>query len=352
MTLPLVGCVNNKENNKDDIKNVSTEVNGYKKLNKTYYDYFDTVTTILSYQKDEKDFEKHTKTLEEELDKYNKLYNSYDSFDGVNNIKTINDKAGKEKVKVDKEIIDLLLYSKQMYKKTNGKINIAMGSVLSLWHDARELATNKPNEAKLPEEEDLKQASLHKDIEKIEIDEKENTVYISDPNIKLDIGAIGKGYATQKIAEKLKEDGFSEGIISVGGDDVIIGDNPSSGDGNWKIAIQNPFLDQKDKPYSDVINIKQTSVVTSGDYQRTFSVDGKNYHHIIDPETLYPSNKWKSVSIITDDIALADTFSTYLFLLDKQEGEQIAKENNMEVFWIDHDGNEYKTSGWSDLEDK
>lgn len=322
------------------------------KLDKTYYEYFDTVTTILTYSKDKKSFDKHCKLLEKELDRYNKLYNSYDSFDGVNNFKTINDKAGIEPVKVDPEIIELIEYSEKIYDLTGGTINIAMGSLLGLWHQYREMSIDHPEKAAIPSEKELTEKANHKDINSIVIDKKNSTVYIKDPDVQIDIGAIGKGFATEKIANKLKKAGFTKGIISVGGDDVIIGDNPNNSQGLWKIAVQNPFLDQKDKPYSSIVSVKNTSVVTSGDYQRFFTVNGKNYHHIIDPATRYPSTRWKSVSVQADSISLADSLSTYFFIIDHETGLKKARENKVEAYWIDPEGNEFKTDGWKAMEDE
>lgn len=373
LVLVLASCANNKdnkepatdevskteenvsmtedENRKEESKDSNPKENNLEKLDKTYYEYFDTVTTLLTYSDDKESFDKSCGILEEELAKYHKLYNSYDDFEGVNNFKTINDKAGIEPVKVDPEIIELIEYSKKMYDLTDGNINIAMGSLLGLWHEYREMSIDDPSKAAIPSKEELEAKSEHKNIDAIEIDKENSTVYINDPNVQIDIGAIGKGYATEKMANKLKENGFNRGILSVGGDDVIIGANPNSSTGFWKIAVQNPFLEDKDNPYSSIISVKDTSVVTSGDYQRFFTVDGKNYHHIIDPATKYPSDKWKSVSVKADSIALADTLSTYLFIVDHETGLKKAKENGIEAYWIDPEGNEFKTDGWETIED-
>lgn len=342
--------------NKEDNSSVESEDNPQvtdttelEKHTEKVYEYFDTITTFMAYTKDEEEFEHYVSVLNEELKKYHELYNSYDAFEGVNNFRTINENAGKEAVAVDPKIIELIEYSKEMYDLTGGKINIAMGSLLGLWHDAREISVNNPDEAKIPEESVLKKASSHKDINAIEIDKEKNTVYISDPDVRIDIGAIGKGYATKIIAKRLKEEGLKHGILSVGGDDVLIGDNPASENSYYKIAIQNPDLEDKENPYSSVVSLRNTSVVTSGDYQRYFMVDGKRYHHIIDPETMYPSTKWRSVSVILDDIAEADTISTYLFILDYEEGLEFAKKVGAEVLWIDEDYNLFATEGWPEV---
>lgn len=335
-----------KQTNETANKNEDTEL---EKHTEKVFEYFDTITTFMAYTKDEEEFDHYVKVLRDELKTYHELYNSYDAFEGVNNFKTINENAGKKPVKVDPKIVELIDYSKKMYDLTNGKINIAMGSLLGLWHDYREFSVENPDEAAIPEESELVKASQHKDIDSIEVDEENNTVFIKDPDVRIDIGAIGKGYATKIIAERLEEEGLKNGILSVGGDDVLIGDNPASDNSYYKIGIQNPDLEDKDNPYSSVISIKNTSVVTSGDYQRFFMVDGKRYHHIIDPETMYPSTRWRSVSVIMDDIAEADTISTYLFIIDHDEGVEFAKKVGAEVMWIDEDYKSYTTEGWPEV---
>lgn len=357
----ITGCANESVDPKEvkDIEEVedvregkTSDSRSVKKLDKTFYEYFDTVTILLTYSDDKEEFDRLSKVLEKELAKYHKLYNSYDDFEGVNNFKTINDKAGVEPVKVEPEIIELIDYSKEMYELTGGKINIALGSVLEIWHNYRDMATKDPDNAAIPSDKELEEAAKHKDIDAIEVDHENSTVFIKDPEVRIDIGAIGKGFATEKIAKVLENEGLASGLLSVGGDDVIIGKNPNNEEGKWKIAIQNPFLDQKDKPYAVVVDVNESNLVTSGDYQRFFTVDGKNYHHIIDPETNYPSDKWKSVSVTCDSIALADTLSTYLFLIDQEEGQKILDENNALGYWIDTEGNEYKSEGWDEIEDK
>lgn len=342
--------VDASSSDEEKVQSDSEENTQLEKHTETVYEYFDTVTTFLAYTKDQEEFDKYVKVLRDELKTYHELYNSYDAFEGVNNFRTINENAGKEPVKVDPKIIELVEYSKKMYDLTDGKINIAMGSLLGLWHDYREMSLDNPDKAAIPEESMLVKASAHKDIDSIIVDEKEGTVFIKDPEVRIDIGAIGKGYATKIIANKLQEEGLKHGILSVGGDDVLIGDNPASENSYYKIAIQNPDLEDKENPYSSVVSLKNTSVVTSGDYQRFFMVDGKRYHHIIDPETMYPSTRWRSVSVILDDIAEADTISTYLFIIDLEEGREFAKKVGAEVLWIDEDYNSYSTEGWPEVE--
>ena len=321
------------------------------KYSGVFYDYFDTVTEFIFYAKDEEEFEKYQEILEENLSRYHKLYNTYDDFEGVNNAKTINENAGKEAVEVDPEIIELLEYSEYIYDISDGKINYALGNLIGLWHDYREEGLENPKETAIPSEKELKEAASYSDPSKIEINKEKNTVYIKDPNIQLDIGAVGKGYGIQKIAEKLEDAGLSQGILSVGGDDVVIGKNPAREDGLWNIAIVNPNKDSEDQ-YASVIGLEDTTVVTSGDYQRFYEVDGEIYHHIIDSDTNYPSKYFRSVSVVHPDTALSDALSTYLFTIDLEAGKKVAEEFDADVMWIDYDNNIYKTEGYEELEKK
>lgn len=335
--------------------NVSTEKiesNSKKELKKyetTIYDYFDTITTFSAYCKNEEEFNKYKDLVEKRMAEYHKLFNNYDKFNGVNNITTLNENAGAKKVKLDKKIIDLLVQGKKWYKETDGDINICYGRVLKIWLDRREAALNDKKNAKLPNEEELNEAGKYKNIDALEIDEKNQTAFINDKNVQVDIGGIGKGYATELIKNELIEKGLETGILSVGGDVAIIGENPTKKDGEFKIAVQDPSLSE-DHPYSSVVAIKNTSLVTSGDYQRYFEIDGKKYHHIIDPNTNFPSTNFKSVSVMTDDIAKADALSTALFIKDLDEGKKLAEKYKAEALWIDQDGKMYKTKNWDKYE--
>ena len=148
----------------------------------------------------------------------------------MNNIKTINENAGIQPVKVDEEIIALLKLGIAMDEKTNGNMNSAMGSVLAIWHDYREAGTD-PDTAELPPMEDLQKAAEHTDIGNIIIDEKNSTVYLADENMSLDVGSIGKGYAVQRVAEYAKNElGIEHMLFRVGGNVCAIGGHPDGSD--------------------------------------------------------------------------------------------------------------------------
>ena len=301
---------------------------------------FDTVTTIVGYAEDEEKFKKIADEIYADLEKYHQFFDIYNDYD-INNIKTINDRAGIAPVQVEREIINLLLDCKEYYRITEGKVNVAMGSVLSLWHEARAEGIDDPQSASLPEEKELQEAAKHCNIEDIVIDEEASTVYLKDAKMSLDVGAIAKGWVTERICRNLPE-GF---LVSVGGNVRATGPKPE--DISWVVGIQSPWGDNSE--YVHTLYVNQESVVTSGDYQRYYTVDGERYHHLIDPETLYPGKRWKAVSIVCEDSGLADALSTALFLLSKEKGEKIAKQYGAYVMWIASEEEIYYNDGFEKI---
>lgn len=305
----------------------------YKKI---YIDAFDTVTQIIGYAESEEIFSEQANTINQALIYYNDLYDIYSIREGMNNLRTINYNAGKEPVKVEQEIIDLLKFSIDLYEKTDGEINIAMGSVLKIWHNYRTEGIDDPAIAALPPMESLQKAAEHCDINDIIIDEEASTVYLADPEMSLDVGSIGKGYAVQKVAEYARELGYYNFVINCGGNVISIGPKPS--DNDWIFGIQNPDLEAKNDVIKRV-SITDKCLVTSGDYQRYYVVDGVEYCHIIDPDTLMPPTYFSAVSIIADDSGLADALSTALFNMPYEDGiELIDSINGAEAIWVYKDG--------------
>ena len=278
----------------------------------TFLTLFDTVTTIIGRAESEEAFREVSQAIHDDLLRYHELFDIYNEYDGVNNLKTVNDNAGKAPVVVDKAIIDLLTDCREFYDLTNGRVNVMMGSVLHLWHVARNEGLNDPANAKLPDGDALQEAAAHVGFDALQIDEEASTVFITDPHARLDVGAIAKGWATQRAAENAP----AGMLISVGGNVCATG--PKLSDGTpWVIGIQDP--DAVDKNLHTVF-VSGGAVVTSGDYQRAYYVEGKPYHHIIDPDTLMPAAYWRSVSIVCPDSGLADALSTALFLMDREAG--------------------------------
>lgn len=307
-----------------------------------YFEYFDTVSYVYSYAGDSQEsFEKKCGGVSTILSEYHKLFDIYYEHSGVTNLCTLNKNAGGEAMVVDEKLIDFLLYAKELYEKTDGEMNIMMGSVLSLWHDCREEASSNPSAARIPTSDALAEANKHTDMSFLEIDVENSTVRITDPEASIDVGALGKGYATEKAAEYLKSVDAESYVLNIGGNIRIIGHKPDGS--GWGTGIKDPADTEK---YAMKLTLADTSCVTSGDYERYFTVGGKRYHHIIDKDTLMPATYFSSVSIITADSGLADALSTALFAMSYEEGRALVEKiGGVDVLWITPDGTQYYTEG-------
>ena len=312
-----------------------------KQYTATFLTLFDTVTSIVGKADSQAEFEQTAQKIHDELLEYHQLFDIYNDYEGVNNLKTVNEQAHIAPVQVDSRIIELLKDCKRYYDLTGGRVNAAMGSVLQLWHEARNDGLDDPANAYLPEKTALEEAKLHTMLDAVVIDEEASTVYISDPDVQLDVGAIAKGWSAQRVCENAPE-GL---LISVGGNVCATGPKDETGT-PWVVGVQDP--DGGDS-YLHTLYLTKGSMVTSGDYQRAFLVDGKFYHHIIDPDTLYPSEYWRSVTIVCDDSGLADALSTALFLLPLEEGTELLEKCGAEAMWVDGEKNIFYSKGFESL---
>lgn len=298
---------------------------------------FDTVTKIVAYTDSKEEFTKYSNLIHDNLETYHKLYDIYNDYPGINNIKTINDNAGKKPVKVDKRIIDLLEFAKEEDNKTNGKVNVAFGAVLRIWHQHREAGINDEENATLPSIDELRKANEHTDINKVKINKETSEVYLEDPEMSLDVGAVAKGYATEQVSRIAMENGFTAGLVSVGGNVRAIG-NKGVDSQKWNLGIQNPDKESTNSVL-DIVYVNDKSVVSSGDYERYYVVNGKRYHHIIDPNTLFPTEYFSQVTIITKDSGLADALSTSVFNMPFEEGlKYINSLPDAEAQWVMKNG--------------
>ena len=312
-----------------------------KQYTATFLNLFDTVTTIVGKAESKEAFEAEARQVHDELLVYHQLFDIYEEYDGIHNLKTVNDAAGGDPVKVDEKIIDLLTDCKVFYEATGGLVNVAMGSVLKLWHDARTEGINNPQNARLPDEAALKAAADHTDMDKVVIDEAASTVCLTDAELRLDVGAVAKGWAVQKVAQEAPE-GL---LISVGGNVCATGPKDETGT-PWVVGVQDPDGGEN---YLHTLYLTKGSMVTSGDYQRAYLVDGEIYHHIIDPDTLYPGTLWRAVTVVCPDSGLADALSTALFLLPIEEGQKLLDECESTAMWVDRDGNIHYSTGFEEL---
>lgn len=313
----------------------------------SFIDVFDTASQLVIYTDDQTEANRLAQQIHEELLYYHSLFDQYNHTPGVNSVYVLNRQAAKAPVKVDSPLFRLLSLGKAMYEKTGGKVNIAMGSVLCLWHEAREQGLEHPENASLPDMEALRQAAQHTDPNHIVLDEENMTVFFADPELKLDLGAVAKGYAVERVADTLAAQGATGIVLSIGGNVRTIGTRPDGG--IFGIGVQNPDL-ASDIQHIAVLGLENASLVTSGSYQRYYTVDGKAYHHIIDPDTLMPSEYAWAVSVVTEDSGLADALSTALFTMSIEDGKALLNQYpGTEALWVEQDGTIVYSDGLEQL---
>ncbi len=283
----------------------------------TYFDTFDTVLTLHVAARSPDEANRISKELHSLVLTLHRQFDIYHEYDGMTNLKTLNDNAGSgTPVALPEDVIDILALGKRIYDQTQGKVNVCMGSVLSLWHDAR------TNETAPPTLDVLTAAADHISPDSLVIDAEKSTAMLTDPKASVDVGAIAKGFVADRVqayADKMEIDSL---LFDLGGHVLAIGNHP---DGNpWRVGIRNPA----DSSVYTTLEITNASVVTSGNDQRFYEWEGKTYHHLIDPATLMPADHHASVTVVIPltNTAVADGLSTALFLLPESEGRQLLSE--------------------------
>lgn len=312
----------------------------YTKYSAQFFGTFDTVVLIRGYCKTEEEFTAHAKRIQDRMTELHQLYDIYYEYSGINNLKTVNDNAGVQPVVVSEEILDLVEFSLEWYEKTNGQVNIALGPVLSIWHDYMARYSSDPTDAAIPPMEELQAATALCDISNVIVDREAKTVYLAEKGMRLDVGAIAKGYAAELVARENYEQGFGSFLISAGGN-VVAGDAPLDGErSSWGIGIQDPFTADAlgGGNTLDAAYVANECVVTSGDYQRFYMVGEERIHHIIDPDTLMPASYYRGVTVVTEDSGVADAASTALFTLPYEESYALAETMGWKALWVFADG--------------
>ena len=317
---------------------------GYTRYSTQFYDTFDTIIQVIGYAKTQEEFEGYAGTIHQRFQELSQLYDRFYEYSGVNNIRTINLNAGVAPVEVEPELLEMLSFAKEWCQKTQGRVNIAMGPVLEIWHQYRDQYSGQALAADaagaLPSMEALDDANHFSSLDKVIIDREKGTVFLEDEKMALDVGAVAKGYAAQLVADEIYEAGFRSFTISAGGN-VITKDPPLDGVRNsWGIGIQDPFADlnKPDSQSLDVALVSNRCVVTSGDYRQFYTVGDQLIHHIIDPATLWPANRYRALTVVCEDSGLGDFLSTCLFVMDYDEGRALAEELGVGVLWVFPDG--------------
>ncbi|HHV93122.1 MAG TPA: FAD:protein FMN transferase [Firmicutes bacterium] len=248
----------------------------------------------------------------------------------------VNQEAGRSWVKVSADTFYVIETALRFAELTGGLFDPTVTPLVELWG----IGTENPQ---IPDQEAIDRAKALIDYRNVELDQAGRRVRLTQPGMGLDLGAIGKGYAADSVAQLLRERGVKSALLNLGGNVLVIGGKP---DGSpWRIGIQDPFAARG--THVTVLEVRDISIVTSGPYERFFIRNGKRYHHILNPETGYPAETGlASVSIITPASTTADALSTSVFLLGVEKGLALLEElENVEGMLITNDRKVYLTSG-------
>lgn len=301
--------------------------------------YFDTIIKIQLYGTSDETYINECFKLAE---KYENLFsNTIEDSD----VSRINESAG-EFVTVDPETIALIETGISYGELSQGKFDITIGNLSELWNIS-EIAKNTNNSdnkvdaSVLPSEEEVLSLLSHVDYKNIVI--QNDLVKLTDPDAKLDLGGIAKGYIADKMKEYLTEAGITSGFINLGGNVLTLGEK-SNGSG-YNIGIQRPFSQTGESIVS--VQVKDMSVVSSGVYERYYRIDDTLYHHILDTTTGYPyENELYEVTIISKSSVDGDALSTTCFALGLEKGmELIESLPDTEAIFITSDKEIHTTSG-------
>lgn len=303
----------------------------YKKYNKNYL-YMDTYINIkIDTTKSQKEINKIFDDIDYLYSSYHKLTDKYNSYDGIVNIYYLNERLNNnEEIEIDKRLSDIINIGIEYYDKTEGLFNIASGSLTEVWKNYIDKCNS------LPTEEEL---NVNININDIKL---ENNKFIKDNDIKIDLGAIAKGYVTELAGAYLEDNNINNYIINAGGN-VKVG--KAFDKENYIVGITNP--DDTNNIFTKV-NINNLSVVTSGNYQRYCDIDNVRYSHIINPYTKWQEQYTRSVTVIAKSSVLADIYSTYLYLLPVDKGLEVVKNNEeIEAIWYIDEENIVRSEGFN-----
>lgn len=238
-------------------------------------------------------------------------------------------------VECDDELRKIFEICNTVYQKSGGAFDITMGKVTSLWKIGEEGAA-------VPDNNTLENSLSYVDGSKVKT--ADNKIFLGEDQL-VDLGAVGKGLACDKIKAALDTTDVESAVISVGGSVLLYGDNPTAD--SWNVAIRDPRGESTD--YIGKLSLSGGVISTSGDYERVLEVGDKKYHHIIDPKTGYPADSGlMSVTVVCDNGLLSDALSTAAFVLGLDEAVKLLTQFNAEGIFIDKDKNVFVTDGLYD----
>lgn len=284
-----------------------------------------TIVSVTLYESDDDkidDIFSYIYSLDSMISRYNEK--SY--------IAMINSNAGISPVTVPDGVYGLVKVSLEMAKETDGLFNPAIGPLSSLWGFGTE-------DARVPSSDEIESVLPLLDWRKIKLSDDDNSVFLENEGMAIDLGAVGKGWAADMIDSYLDELCVEHALVNLGGNVLLHG---GKADGSaWRVGIRDP--ENLSSSYASVA-IEDGTVITSGGYQRYIEKDGEVYHHILNPETGYPfQTDILSATVIGDSGTLSDMLSTVIFASGSDKAEEIADKHDVSIILKLTDGSVINT---------
>jgi thiamine biosynthesis lipoprotein len=256
-------------------------------------------------------------------------------------LSAVNRASGIEPVEVSGDVFALIRRGIGIGDLTGGAFDITWAALWGLW----DFSADPP---RVPNEDEIRARISLVDYRRIETDDHAGTVFLPEEGMLIGLGGIAKGYALDRTAAALREAGVDSFLISAGGQMMVGG---LRGDRPWRIGIRDPRMGPSD--YFAHLEVTDTSVSTSGDYERYFMLDGVRYHHIIDPRTGRPANPpdpLRSATVVCVDATLADALSTALIVLGREEALALIESlDGVEAVLVDDGAQVHITSGLGEV---
>ncbi|CZR01110.1 FAD:protein FMN transferase [Trichococcus collinsii] len=278
--------------------------------------------------------------LEKAFDRVEELADKITVNEPGSEIDAVNTAAGAA-VELSEDVYPLVKSAWAYSEASDGDFDLSIGPITELWHIGFD-------DARKPEQSEIDAALTLVDYERVVLDDKEQTVQLADAGMRLDLGAIAKGYITDEVKELLVEEGVTTAIIDLGGNVYVLGGSPLREGESWNVGIQDPLAARGET--IGKTKQKDRSIVTSGIYERYIEVDGVSYHHLMDPETGYPfDNDIAGVSILSDKSIDGDALSTLVFGLGMEAGLVYVNErDDIEAVFVTKDKKVYVSDGLAD----
>lgn len=279
---------------------------------------FDTQCTVAAYGKDAK------AAVEAVFDRLAEIHDATNFFSKDSQVAMINNAAEGEEVEVCEDVARILSVAFEIGDASDGAFDVGIAPAAGLWDFA--------GGGRVPDDAEIRQALENVGIDKIMFDRERKIVTKTVDSAKIDLGGAAKGYAGDvaiAVLEKFRMDGA---VVDLGGNITVMGNNPNTKDGEWRIGMQKPYSPTGE--FDEVLEVATGAVVTSGTYQRYFEKEGIRYHHIIDPHTGYPADRdYSSVTVVAESGLYADCLATACFVLGRDAGEILAEKFGAEIYF-------------------